>query len=95
MQDGLAAASTIKGGGSIAFLAQDYAFGRDAVKAAKESLAMVGSKATVVHEEYAPQNTTDFTAAAADFRATEKQTRTTRLANRLGRPQPMVSNWPI
>ncbi|TXI89490.1 MAG: ABC transporter permease [Burkholderiaceae bacterium] len=64
MQDGLAAASTIKGGGSIAFLAQDYAFGRDAVKAAKESLAMVGSKATVVHEEYAPQNTTDFTAAA-------------------------------
>ena len=64
MQDGLAAASTIKGGGSIAFLAQDYAFERDAVKAAKESLAMVGSKATVVHEEYAPQNTTDFTAAA-------------------------------
>ena len=35
MQDGLAAASTIKGGGSIAFLAQDYAFGRDGVKAAK------------------------------------------------------------
>ncbi len=64
MQDGLAAASTIKGGGSIAFLAQDYAFGRDAVKAAKESLAMVGSKANVVHEEYAAQNTTDFTAAA-------------------------------
>lgn len=64
MQDGLAAASTIKAGGSIAFLAQDYAFGRDGVKAAKEALATVGAKAKVVHEEYAAQNTTDFTAAA-------------------------------
>ena len=64
MQDGLAAASTIKGGGSIAFLTQDNAFGRDAVKAAKESLTMVGSKASVSHEEYAAPNTTDFTAAA-------------------------------
>jgi branched-chain amino acid transport system substrate-binding protein len=64
MQDGLAAAGTLKSGGSIAFLAQDYAFGRDAVKAGKEALAMVGSKAVVVHEEYAPQNTTDFTASA-------------------------------
>lgn len=64
MQDGLAAASTIKSGGSIAFLAQDYAFGRDGVKAAKEALTTVGAKAKVVHEEYAAQNTTDFTAAA-------------------------------
>jgi branched-chain amino acid transport system substrate-binding protein len=64
MQDGLAAASTIKAGGSIAFLAQDYAFGRDGVKAAKEALSTVGAKANVVHEEYAAQNTTDFTAAA-------------------------------
>jgi branched-chain amino acid transport system substrate-binding protein len=64
MQDGLAAASTIKTGGSIAFLAQDYAFGRDGVTAAREALAMVGSKAKIVHEEYAAQNTTDFTAAA-------------------------------
>ena len=64
MQDGLAAAGTLKSGGSIAFLAQDYAFGRDAVKAGKEALTMVGSKAKVVHEEYAPQSTTDFTASA-------------------------------
>ena len=64
MQDGLAAASTIKSGGSIAFLAQDYAFGRDGVKAAKEALTAVGAKAKIVHEEYAAQNTTDFTAAA-------------------------------
>ena len=64
MQDGLAAASTIKDGGSIAFLAQDYAFGRDGVSAARESLAAVGAKAKIVHEEYAAQNTTDFTAAA-------------------------------
>lgn len=64
MQDGLAAASTIKSAGSIAFLAQDYAFGRDGVKAAKEALTAVGAKANIVHEEYAAQNTTDFTAAA-------------------------------
>ncbi|RUT67590.1 ABC transporter permease, partial [Flavobacterium cupreum] len=37
MQDGLAAASTLKGG-SVAFLAQDYAFGRDAIKAGKDAL---------------------------------------------------------
>ena len=64
MQDGLAGAATLMGESSVAFLAQDYAFGRDGVKAAKEALATMGSKAKVVHEEYAPQNTTDFTAAA-------------------------------
>jgi branched-chain amino acid transport system substrate-binding protein len=64
MQDGLAAAATLKGEASVAFLAQDYAFGRDGVKAGKEALAAMGSKAKVVHEEYAPQNTTDFTAPA-------------------------------
>jgi len=63
-QDGLAGAATLKGEASIAFLAQDYAFGRDGVKAAKEALATMGSKAKVVHEEYAPQNTADFTASA-------------------------------
>jgi branched-chain amino acid transport system substrate-binding protein len=61
-QDGLAGAATLMGEASIAFLAQDYAFGRDGVKAAKDALATMGSKAKVVHEEYAPQNTTDFTA---------------------------------
>jgi branched-chain amino acid transport system substrate-binding protein len=43
-------------------LAQDYAFGRDGVKAFKEALA--GTGAQIVHEEYAPQQTTDFTAPA-------------------------------
>src|SRR5690606_6383467 len=47
-------------GTSIATLAQDYAFGRDGVKAFKEAL----KKAKVVHEEYLPTNTTDFTAGA-------------------------------
>jgi branched-chain amino acid transport system substrate-binding protein len=61
MQDALAAATTLKGG-SVAFLAQDYAFGRDGVKAGKEALAATGSKARVVHEEYAPAAATDFTA---------------------------------
>jgi branched-chain amino acid transport system substrate-binding protein len=43
---------------NIGVLAQDYAFGRDGVKAFKESL----KKAKVVHEEYLPTATTDFTA---------------------------------
>jgi branched-chain amino acid transport system substrate-binding protein len=63
-QDGLAAAVTLKGDASIATLAQDYAFGRDGVKALKAALERVGSKAKIVHEEYAPQQTTDFTAPA-------------------------------
>jgi branched-chain amino acid transport system substrate-binding protein len=62
-QDGLAAATTIKSG-SIGFLAQDYAFGKEAVKASKEALVAVKSSAKVVHEEYAPQTATDFTASA-------------------------------
>jgi len=45
-------------GMSVAMLAQDYAFGRDGVKAFRESL----KKAKIVHEEYLPQATTDFTA---------------------------------
>jgi branched-chain amino acid transport system substrate-binding protein len=63
-QDALAAAATLKGDISIATLAQDYAFGRDGVKALKAALAAVGSKAKIVHEEYVPQQTTDFTAPA-------------------------------
>ena len=43
---------------NIGVLAQDYAFGRDGVKAFKESL----KKAKIVHEEYLPTQTTDFTA---------------------------------
>jgi len=49
-----------KPGVNIATLAQDYAFGRDGVKAFKEAI----KKAKIVHEEYLPQNTTDFTAGA-------------------------------
>ncbi|MBI5603045.1 MAG: substrate-binding domain-containing protein [Deltaproteobacteria bacterium] len=44
----------------IATLAQDYAFGRDGVKAYKEAAEAKGAK--IVHEEYAPVATTDFTA---------------------------------
>jgi len=47
-----------KAGVSIATVAQDYAFGRDGIKAFKEAL----KNAKVVHEEYLPQNTSDFTA---------------------------------
>jgi branched-chain amino acid transport system substrate-binding protein len=63
MQDAMAAASTLKAG-SVGFLAQDYAFGRDAIAAGKDALAATGSKARVVHEEFAPANSTDFTAPA-------------------------------
>jgi branched-chain amino acid transport system substrate-binding protein len=49
-----------KAGVSIATLAQDYAFGRDGVKAFKDAV----KKAKIVHEEYLPQSTTDFTAGA-------------------------------
>jgi branched-chain amino acid transport system substrate-binding protein len=49
-----------KPGVTIATLAQDYAFGRDGVKAFKEAV----KKAKIVHEEYLPANTTDFTAGA-------------------------------
>ena len=49
-----------KDGVTIATLAQDYAFGRDGVKAFKEAL----KKAKIVHEEYLPTSTTDFTAGA-------------------------------
>jgi branched-chain amino acid transport system substrate-binding protein len=45
---------------TIATLAQDNAFGRDGVKAFRESL----KKARLAHEEYLPGSTTDFTAGA-------------------------------
>ena len=49
-----------KAGVSVATLAQDYAFGRDGVKAFKDAL----KHAKIVHEEYLPTSTTDFTAGA-------------------------------
>jgi branched-chain amino acid transport system substrate-binding protein len=49
-----------KPGVTIATLAQDYAFGRDGVKAFKESI----KKGKIIHEEYLPATTTDFTAGA-------------------------------
>jgi len=62
-QDAISNAVAIgKPGEHIATLAQDYAFGRDGVAAFKEALAKTG--ATLVAEEYAPMNTTDFTAPA-------------------------------
>jgi branched-chain amino acid transport system substrate-binding protein len=49
-----------KPGVTFATLAADYAFGHDGVAAFKEALAKTG--ATLAAEEYAPANTTDFTA---------------------------------
>jgi branched-chain amino acid transport system substrate-binding protein len=58
-QDAISNAVAVdKEGVSVAMLAQDYAFGRDGVKAFKDAL----KKARIVHEEYLPPTTTDFTA---------------------------------
>ncbi|MDP1656864.1 MAG: substrate-binding domain-containing protein [Hylemonella sp.] len=58
-QDAIANAVALdKEGISVVTMAQDSAFGRDGVKAFKEAL----KKAKLVHEEYLPPATTDFTA---------------------------------
>ena len=58
-QDAIANAVALdKDGITIATMAQDSAFGRDGVKAFKEAI----KKAKLVHEEYLPPATSDFTA---------------------------------
>ncbi|MBC5768280.1 substrate-binding domain-containing protein [Ramlibacter albus] len=58
-QDAISNATAVDQPGTvIATLGQDYAFGRDGVKAFKDAV----KKAKIIHEEYLPQNTTDFTA---------------------------------
>ena len=60
-QDAISNAVAIdKAGVTVATLAQDNAFGRDGVKAFKESI----KKAKFAHDEYLPAATTDFTAGA-------------------------------
>ena len=60
-QDAISNAVAIdKPGVVIATLAQDYAFGRDGVAAFKSAV----KNAKIVHEEYLPTTTTDFTAGA-------------------------------
>ena len=62
-QDAIANAVALGAPGvKIATLAQDYAFGREGVAAFREALAATGAE--LVHEEYVPTDTTDFTAAA-------------------------------
>ncbi|KPD13285.1 substrate-binding domain-containing protein [Phaeobacter sp. 11ANDIMAR09] len=61
-QDAVSSAIALAGDNvKIATLAQDYAFGRDGIAAFREALATQGIE--IVHEEYAPTDTTDFTAA--------------------------------
>ena len=58
-QDAISNAVAVDADGvSIVTFAQDYAFGRDGVKAFKDVL----KKSKIVHEEYLPMTTTDFTA---------------------------------
>ena len=58
-QDAAANAAALdQAGNVVAILANDNAFGRDGVKASKEFT----KKAKIVHEEYLPVGTTDFTA---------------------------------
>lgn len=56
------AGAVAKPGVVIATLAQDYSFGRDGVATYKEAAEALGAK--IVHEEYVPQKTVDFTAPA-------------------------------
>ncbi|MDP9903007.1 substrate-binding domain-containing protein, partial [Variovorax ginsengisoli] len=59
-QDAVAAMAAIDAKDTyIATLAQDYAFGKDGIKAFKDAV----KQASVVHEEYLPAATSDFTAA--------------------------------
>ena len=59
-QDSAASAATFDDANtSIATLSQDTAYGKEGIAAFKAGL----KKAKIVHEEYVPQNTTDFTAA--------------------------------
>ena len=59
-QDAISNAVALDAAGtSIVTLAQDNAFGKDGVKAFKDAL----KKARIVHEEFLPAATTDFTAA--------------------------------
>ena len=61
--DACAGAAATMAPASLAFLAQDNVFGKDGIAAARDCLTKMGSKAKVVHEEYAPPASTDFTAA--------------------------------
>jgi len=61
-QDALATAVAIKDGDSVAFLAPDYVYGKDGVAAFKDAMAATKSKAKIVHEEFIPLATNDFTA---------------------------------
>lgn len=61
-QDALATAVALKDGDNVAFLAPDYVYGKDGVKAFKDALGATKSRANLVHEEYIPLSTTDFTA---------------------------------
>lgn len=61
-QDALASAAGLKDGDNIAFLAPDYVYGKDGVKAFKDALVSTQSKAKVIHEEFIPLSTSDFTA---------------------------------
>ena len=61
-QDALATAVVLKDGDSVAFLAPDYVYGKDTIAAFKDAMAATKSKAKIVHEEFIPLSTTDFTA---------------------------------
>ncbi|WP_341894046.1 substrate-binding domain-containing protein [Ferrovibrio terrae] len=65
-QDAYAGAAAMPKTGEVhlATLAQDYAFGRDGIKAMKDALALSHPNVKIAFEEYAPTQTTDFTASA-------------------------------
>lgn len=61
-QDALATAAALGDGDNVAFLAPDYVYGKDGVKAFKDALGATKRKVNLAHEEFIPLSTTDFTA---------------------------------
>ena len=62
-RDALASATGLKDGDSVAFLAPDYVYGKDGVAAFKDAVTSIKRKVNIVHEEFIPLATTDFTAS--------------------------------
>ncbi|MDB5820901.1 MAG: transporter permease [Rhizobacter sp.] len=60
--DAMATVSAFQGPMTVAYLTQDNVYGRDYIVAYKEAFARLNKQAKMGHEEYVPQNTSDFVA---------------------------------
>jgi branched-chain amino acid transport system substrate-binding protein len=93
--DACAGAAATMAPASLAFLAQDNVFGKDGIAAARDCLSKMGSKAKVVHEEYAPPASTDFTAPGQRLIDALKKHRSRASSWWHGRAAARSTSWPI